>query len=187
MSTQSAAPRYQRSVAGMVGAMIVAVVVAGGWYVLGRPDESVRPVPEIPTAEWHTWVKAGRADGKLVTYAPSSVPSGWKVTSANYQTGVAPHWHLGLLTPGDYVGLEESRDTTDNVVHQFVDENAVQGKDVTIGGSTWQTWTDAGGDYGLVRTAAAPDGQQQRVLVYGSAPNRKIEDFAASLTTDPIS
>lgn len=187
MSTQSASPRYQRSVAGMVGAMIVATVVAGGWYLLGRPDESVRPIATVKTADWHGWVNAGRKDGKLITFAPQRVPDGWRVTSANYQTGVAPHWHLGLLTPSDYVGLEESRDTTEHVVQQFVDENAVQGKDVTVDGTTWQTWTDSGGDYALIRTVAAPDGEQQRVLVYGSAPDQDIRDYAGSLSADPVS
>ncbi len=167
-------------------AMAVAVFVAVGWYYLSRPDESVRPVKAIPAADWAGWVRTARADGKLVTYVPDPVPSGWRVTSARYETGVSPHWHVGMLTPGKYVGVEESRASTEDLVGQFVDENATQGKDVTVDGTTWQTWTDSGGDYALVRTTKAPDGQQQRVLVYGSAPDAEIRDLAASLSATAV-
>ncbi|MGO4255950.1 DUF4245 family protein [Marmoricola sp. RAF53] len=186
MSMTEAEARRLRPWNSAIVALVVALVVAIGWYYLGRPDESTRPVKAIPAAELVGWVKAGRADGKLTTSVPDPVPAGWKVTSAKYETGVAPHWHVGMLTPGKYVGLEESRDTTENVVKQYVDENAVRGDDVEVGGNTWQTWTDAGGDYALVRTATAPDGEQQRVIVYGSAPNAEIRDLAASLSATAV-
>ncbi len=178
--TTEAEARRQRPVASMVIAMVVATVVAVGWYYLGRPDESTRPVKTEP---WATWVKAGRADGKLVVMAPEELPSDWRATSAKYVTGVSPHWHLGMLTDNNkYVGVEESREGTEDLVHQYVDENATQGEDVNVGGQTWQVWTDAGGDYALIRTLAAPDGEQERLLVVGSAADAEIRDFAASLS-----
>lgn len=184
--TEAEARRVRPMMSGVI-AMAVATVVAVGWYYLGRPDESTRPLSTLSTAEWGTWVKSGRADGKLVVLAPEAVPRGWRVRTAKYQTGVSPHWHLGTLTEGGkYVGLEESRDPTSDLVAQYVDEDAEQGEDVTVGGVTWEVWTDAGGDYALVRTLETPDGEQERILVVGSAPDDQVREFAASLSADAV-
>jgi hypothetical protein len=167
----------------MVVAMVVATVVAVGWYYLARPNQATQPVPVITTAEWGTWVTAGRDDHKLVTMAPSALPAGWRATSATYVTGVAPHWHLGMLTgTNKYVGIEEALDPTDDLIRQFVDDNAVRGADATVGGQTWQVWTDSGGDYALIRTLTPPHGGQERLLVYGSAPDAQVRAFAATLS-----
>lgn len=173
-------PSGNRSVVGLIVAMVVAVGVTVVWYYATRPPQDERPVE---TVEWATWVDAGRADGKLATLAPPELPEGWRATSARYRSGVEAHWHLGMLTSGGkYVGLEESRGATARLVEQFVDEDAVRGEDVTIGGRTWTTFTDAGGDYALIRTLRSPEGVQERILVVGSAPADQIRDFAASLS-----
>lgn len=175
-----ASPASRRSFAGLVGAMLVTVLVGGGWYLLGRPHADVQPVKTVP---WAFWVTSGRSDGKLAMLAPAALPRGWRPTSASYVSGVDPRWHLGMLTPqGKFVGLEESPRTTQDLVEQYVDENATRGKDVTVGGARWQSWTDAGGDYAVVRTLAAPGGGQERVLVYGSAPDAQVRSFAESLS-----
>ena len=110
--------------------------------------------------------------------APPSLPDGWKATSASYDTGTTPIWHLGMLTDkGKYVGVEEALGGVQDLVEQHVDENAVQGKDVTIGGETYQTWTDAGGDYAVSRTVPI-EGGTESYLVVGTAPHASIRDFA---------
>lgn len=175
------APAHQRSFAGMIGAMLVTVVVGGGWYLLARGDQDPHPVEAQP---WAFWVDSGRSDGKLAILAPDALPKGWRATSASYDSGTDPHWHLGLLTAtGKFVGLEESPSSTEDLVSEYVDENATRGKDVTIDGVAWQTYTDSGGDYAVVRTVKAPGGGQERVLVFGSAPDAQIRSFAGSLST----
>ena len=82
---------------------------------------------------------------------------------------------------GKFVGIEESRDTVAQIVDQYVDQNATRGKDITINGDTWQVWTDGGGDYGLVRQLTGPSGEDERILVVGSAPDAQIRDLVASL------
>lgn len=173
-------PSYQRSTSGMVAAMIVIVVVVLGW-VLFRAVTSDKPETPVRTVEWTSWVSAARQDGALAVLAPERLPEGWRATSAKYDAGMAPQWRLGMLTEdGRFVGLVQSRATVDDLVAAHVDENAEQGPDVEIAGHTWQSWSDSGGDYGLSRTVE--HGQLvDAVLVYGSAPEKQIRDFAASL------
>ena len=182
MITEAEARRVRPFMSGII-ALAVALIVAVGWYFINRGDTSSRPQQTQSPAEVATWVKGARSDGKLVTFAPASFPKGWDVTSARYLTGVAAHWHLGLLTDGGkYVGVEESLDPTQELIDQYVDSEATQGKDVSIGGVTWKSFTDGGGDYALIRTVTSPKGEQERLLVVGSAPDGDIRDFAATLS-----
>ena len=182
--SQPANPRPARSVAGMVGALIVVVAIGVVWVKIGGSDE--KPTP-VRTVDWAVWVKAGRADQQLSLFAPATLPTGWRATSAGYVSGTDAHWHLGLLTDSaKYVGIEESRASTEDLVEQYVDQDAVRGKDVTLGGETWQTWTDAGGDYALVRAVEVGGRPYESVLVGGSAAEAAIRQFAGTLTSGTV-
>jgi hypothetical protein len=173
--------RYTRSTGGLLGAMLVTVVAVVGFWGINalKTDHEVTPVPAV---DYTAMMRAGRADHKLRVMAPPSLPSGWKATSATYQTGTDPTWHLGTLTDkGKYVGVEEARGGLRDLVDEHVDPDAEQGKDVTIGGETYQTWTDAGGDYAVARTVPLAGTDVESFLVVGSAPESTIRDFAASL------
>jgi hypothetical protein len=182
--SQTASPRTQRSVAGMVGALIVVVAIGVVWVKIGGSGQKDTPVP---TVDWSAWVKAGRSEQQLMVFAPATLPSGWRATSVDYTRGAAPHWHLGLLTDaGKYVGIEESRGTTEDLAEEYVDEDAVRGEDVTVGGETWQSWSDAGGDYALVRSVEVAGAPYESVLVGGSAASGPIRDFVATLTAGTV-
>ncbi|MGY2873531.1 hypothetical protein ACVW00_000721 [Marmoricola sp. URHA0025 HA25] len=182
--SQAANPRTQRSVAGMVGALIVVVAIGVVWVKIGGSGQKATPVPSV---DWAAWVKAGRTDQQLMLFAPSRLPSGWRATSVDYTAGAAAHWHLGLLTDtGKYVGIEESRASAEELAQQYVDEEAVRGVDVTVGGETWQTWTDVGGDYALVRPVALDGRPYETVLVGGSGAPEATRKFVATLTTGTI-
>ena len=175
------ATRYQRTSGGLIGAMIVTVLFVVAFVAFRgfvRDNEST-PVRKV---DYQTWVKAGRSDGKLAVYVPSPLPEAWEATSASYATGTQPAWHLGLLTDDrKYVGVEEARDSTKDLVEEHVDPDATRGKDVEIDGVTWQTWRDVGGDYAVVRSLDGPDGTPESVLVVGSAPESQVRDVAGSL------
>jgi len=110
------------------------------------------------------------------------LPTGWKATSATYERGPSPAWHLGMLTgTSKYVGVEESRSSVQDLATQHVDVDARRGKDVTINGETWQTFTDAGGDYAVARSLEAGGKPVEAWIVVGSAPAVEIRDFAATL------
>lgn len=178
--SQPTAARPPRSAGAMAAALVVVVLLVVGvvWFrSSGEEDTPVR------TVDWAAWVKAGRAEQQLMVFAPTALPKGWRATSVEYAGGTGAHWHLGMLTDtGKYVGIEESRDSTKDLVEQFVDENAVVGKDVEVGGQSWQTWTDSGGDYALVRSIEIGGASSESVLVVGSASPAAVREFAASLT-----
>lgn len=182
--SQTVNPRTQRSVAGMVGALIVVVAIGLLWVEVGGSGQKDTPVR---TVDWAAWVKAGRSDQQLMVFAPTKLPSDWRATSVDYTAGVAAHWHLGLLTDaGKYVGIEESRGSAQDLAEQYVDEEAVRGADVTVAGEKWQTWTDAGGDYALVRSIAVGGQPYETVLVGGSGPPDAIRRFTATLTSGTV-
>jgi hypothetical protein len=173
--------RYQRSTGGLVGAMVVTVlaVVAFAAFNALRTDHDSSPVRAV---DYTAMMRAGRADHKLLVMAPATLPTGWKATSVAYETGGTPTWHLGLLTDrGKYVGVEEALGGVQDLVDEHVDPDAQQGKDVTIAGETFQTWSDADGDYAVSRTVRIGGTDHESWLVVGTAPRGAIRDFAASL------
>ena len=174
--------RYQRSSGGLIGALIVTVGVVVAFVVFRTLTSDEEPTP-VRAIDYSSAVQGARTDDKLTVLAPDRLPLGWKATSATYTRGVSPTWHLGLLT-GDtkYVGVEEARESVENLVEEHVDENAQRGKDVTIDGEKWQTWTDSDGDYAVARALAGPKGAEESVVVLGTAPERQVRQLAGSLT-----
>ena len=108
--------RYQRSASGMVGAMVLLVVLVGGFVAvqaLGR-DHDVEPVR---TVDYRPVAQQARTARTLFVFTPDPMPAGWRATSVSYVPGRAPSWHLGMLTDqGSYVGIEESLATERDVV-----------------------------------------------------------------------
>lgn len=170
----------------MTGALVFLVLVVLGWVVFRAVTSDHKATP-VPTVDWTAWVKAGRAEQSLALYAPERLPSGWRATSVDYAGGSQPQWHLGMLTDrGKYVGVEESRAPTRKLVEQYVDPNAVRGKDVEVAGETWQTWSDSGGDHALVRSVEVDGQPYESVLVGGSADPATVERFVGTLVAGPI-
>ncbi|MCZ4500596.1 MAG: hypothetical protein JWQ74_3151 [Marmoricola sp.] len=181
--SQATNPHTQRSVAGMVGSMIVIVVLVVAWMGF-RSLTSDDTVIHEPPPDWAAWVKAGRVDGALRIYAPDALPAGWTARASTYQGGDEPLWHLALLTDKNrFVGVEESRESVRDMVARVVDKNADQGDDVTVLGTSWQTWTDSGGDYALTQRIRINADRSETVMVVGTAPVAEILAFAETLKT----
>lgn len=173
--------RYQRSSGGLIGAMVVTVVAVVGFWGLNALNTDHESTP-VRAVDYTAMMRAGRDDHKLLVMAPPSLPTGWKATSASYLTGTTPTWHLGMLTDKhNYVGVEEAKGPVHDLVNQYVDTAAAQGKDVTIGEQTYQTWTDAKGDYAVSRTVHTGGSDVESYLVVGSAPDHTIRELAATL------
>ncbi len=178
------AGRYQRSMSGMIGALVVTLLGIGAFVAfraLNRTDLEIAP----EAVDYRALVSQVQAAGDDVVY-PSSLPAGWIVTSANYKPGRDRNWDLGALTADDrFAGLHQADTSVERLVADLVDDNAEEGAPVRLDSplaGTWRTFTDSGGDY-----AVAAEVGEDTLLVFGSAPPQQIRDLAESLVTTPLS
>jgi hypothetical protein len=163
--------RRQTSVAGLVGAMLVTLVVIGAFVALrglGREQDEVEVVP-VDYVE----VVAAAADSGLSLAHPRELPDGWRATSVDLGRDESSTWAMGMLTDeGRFVGIRQEEESADDLAAVALDEDAVEGEEVSLDSDvadTWTTWTDEGGDTGY-----AAEVGDETVLVYGSAP---VEDL----------
>lgn len=178
------AGRYQRSMSGMVGALAVTLAVITSfvvWRAINRDDLEVRP----ERVDYLATVRFLEESGEPVIYPPS-LPAGWTPTSANYVAGREFSWGMGALTAdGEFAGLREEDTSVEQLVSDHIDEDATEGEPVELVSplaTSWRSFTDAGGDYGLVTEIGAVT-----LLVFGSADPDEIRRLAASLVTGPPS
>ncbi|QNN51678.1 DUF4245 domain-containing protein [Nocardioides mesophilus] len=171
------AGRYQRSATGMVGAMIVLIAVVGGFVTL-RELNSTDPPSPVRDVDYAKVAQFARKQATFDLVAPAALAPGWRATTVDYVDGVKPRWHLGMLdAEGRYVGLEQSGSSVSSMVETYVDEAAVRGKPVRVGGQTWSRWSDAGGDVAIVRDA----GDTTTLLVGDEVPVEELATFATTL------
>jgi hypothetical protein len=171
------AGKYQRSVSGLVGALVVLLAVIGvvaALQALNRPDrpDPVQPVDYRAPARY----AAKQADFDLLS--PPSLPTGWTATTVRFTGGADPHWHLGCLDQnGRYVGLEQGAQSPRSMVSTYVDKAARRGEPVRVSGHRWATWTDAGGDLALVRSA----GRTTTLVVGHDVPRAELVAYVRLL------
>jgi hypothetical protein len=175
--------RYQRTTGGLIGALVVTVLAIGAFVAfraVNRTDLEVRPDPID-----HLAAVAALQDQGMRPVYPSELPSGWVATSVDMPPADQPDWGLGILTDDDtFVGMQQSKDSVDDLLHEYVDENPREGEPVGLPGSlapTWRSFSDEGGDRAL---ATEVDGWN--ILVYGSATDADLRTLVATLTTEPL-
>jgi len=181
MSTSSVGRpgRYQRSVGGLVAALVITVVAIGGllWFLgLFRADVDNRP----EAIDYLGEVRAAQ-QAKLGPVYPSSLPHDWIATGYDFEPGL----QLRMLTgDGEFVGILQEKAPVSELVRDSVDEDATATDIYTAHHSVadaWQGYKDSGGD-----AAYASEVDGQTVLVYGSASAEELEDLIDRLTTAPV-
>ncbi len=175
--------RYQRSFAGMIGALLITLVVIGAFVAfraLNR-DELERRPEAVDYLETAGFVQEA---GLTVAYPPT-LPEGWIATTVDFKPGERPSWGLGFLTDDEkFVGVRQENASLDDLLTTYVDEQPTELAEAEIPGSladTWRVFEDEGGDL-----AFAAEVGDDWVLVYGSAPRSELESVVSSLTTDPV-
>ncbi len=174
MSQQPA--RYQRTFPGLVGALLVLVLVVLGFVgfrALIRSDvqSPVRAVDYAESLEY--W----QSQARFEILAPSSLPAGWRATSARFVSSRPQSWHLGVLTDSErYIGVEQRRSDVASMVAEFVDPEAVAGPEVEIAGTTWRAFSDAGGDRAVARREGG-----LTTLVVGTVSQEQLVSYVETL------
>jgi hypothetical protein len=155
--------------------MVVLLVVIGGYVVFRAVNRNDVADPVTPF-DWRGPATYAREQADFTVLAPSRLPDGWIATSARWTGGRDEHWHLGMLTAQkQYVGVEQEDRSVEDMVHEYVDENAAQGKDVRIDGRTWQSWFDDE-DQALVL-----EQKDVTTLVVGTLDQKTVADFVTTL------
>ena len=178
--------RYQRSSAGMVGALIVTVLVILAFVAfraLNRSDLDVKPERVDYLAQVHFAQEDGQTPDLVY---PARLPAGWYATNVQFSSGGTPEIELSMLTADDqYVGFVQSAASVPELLTTYVDPHPQAAAPVRIPGSIasrWDTWTDTGGD-----TALVTEHGQDALLVFGTVSKDRLEQLAASLTTSKVS
>ncbi|MFS3129008.1 DUF4245 family protein [Nocardioides sp. Bht2] len=181
MSQQSGGGRYERSIGGMAGAMIVTVVVVIAFVIfraVNRDDLELErdPIDYVPVVA--ALQEAGIDD---IVY-PSSLPNGWNAVDAKR---TADGWALDLYTSENrYLGVRQQDRQLRDMIGEFLDGDAEEGPKVKISGDlagTWQTFSDRDGDHAIATKVG-----ETFVVVFGSPGLDQIKVFASSLTTEPV-
>ncbi|HWM72817.1 MAG TPA: DUF4245 family protein [Nocardioides sp.] len=185
MSEAQRPGRYQRSLNGLVGAMlitVVAVVCFVGFRALFTDEPDVKP-EDVDYLE----IVGLAQDADIEPVYPAELPEGWIATRAEVLPDAPPGFDLALLTDDDeFVGLVWSGEPIDDLLVERVDDEDVEDADpLTVEGSvagSWDGYADPGGDL-----AYAAEVKEHSVLVYGSAPEEDVRAVVESLTTAPLS
>lgn len=178
-----ASGRYQRSMAGMIGALLVTLAIIVAYVVfraVNRDDLDI----DRPKVDYLEYVEGVQEGGALTPAYPPVLPAGWQATAAGFDAETLT-WELDLLTDeGNFVGLRQSTLGERVLVEEYVDADAIAGDEVRLAGSlaeSWRAYSDGGGD-----DALATDLDSTHLLVFGTAGEDVIEDLAASLVTSPL-
>jgi hypothetical protein len=180
--------RYNRSFGGLLAAMVVTVLFVGA-YVGFRA--LTRDQPELePDVDYASCVAYLQEADVSVAY-PQELPSGWRSNVIHFDRADPPQWRIGLLTDDDeFVGVVQQQADVDDLLAEFVDENPSQGDDASpensLGVTSWQTWSDSGGDHAFSTQLESGPLAGQTLLVYGSAPVADQEALLRALTLDPV-
>lgn len=186
MSESGTPGRYNRSVDGLVAALVITVVVVLAWVVfraLTSQDEEIEP----ETVDYLETVELAQDSGVEIAYPPT-LPDGWRATNVVVEPGEPPAFGLSVLTDsGTFVGVRQEDDSLEDLLATYVDEEAenISEKDAlqveSPIASTWDGYGDEGGDL-----AYAAELGEDRLLVYGSASEADLTLLIESLTTDPL-
>lgn len=176
---EGAPGRYQRSLAGGIGSLIVlvlAVLAFVGFRAVFRDNDAV----DVEPVDYLAVVGPAQQSGMRVIYPPS-LPRGWKATSVHFDPGDPPAWGVGMLTgEGKFVGVRQQDSELDGLLADAGLDDPAEGDLQQVQSpiaTKWQEWSDADGDHAY--TAEVGD---YEVLVYGSAATDDLLTVVRSLT-----
>ncbi len=179
--SQQQGSRYERSMSGMVGAMLVTIVLVLIFVVIRaitRDDVEL----ERESIEYLPVVAAVQEADKLDPAYPPSLPSGWKAIGAGVRGN---GWEMDFETAaGNHISIRQQTRVLQDMVREYVDEDASDDGIVRVGGEygdEWRAFSDGQGD----QAVAVMLEDNEVLLVFGTAPADELRVFASSLVDDP--
>lgn len=174
--------RYQRSMAGMIGALIatLALILAYvAFRAVNREDVDYEPTE----VDYLATVRGLQQAGTMDPAYPPKLPEGWIATRASFDPEELT-WKLNLLTDdGSFVGVRQSAVGVESLVEEYVGSDAVEGGRASIDSplaDEWTAWSDDSDD------AVVTEVGETRLMVVGTGGADEVEDLAASLVVRPV-
>jgi hypothetical protein len=132
------------------------------------------PESATPAIDYATIVDQARPAAGFELLAPSSLPKGWKATTASLNID---WWHLGVLTADEeYIGLEQVKVSVDRAVDRFANGSKAAGT-AEIDGKTWAVRKGPQDRTTYVRREGGVT-----TLVNATGPRSEVEDYISSLS-----
>lgn len=177
----SAPARRRGGAADLLRTLVVLSIVVIGVVVYIQAED--RPSSTVQPVDYGVQLRGLRAAAPWPVYAPPQPPPGWVANHmrTHLATAADPSYLLDLgfyvAGPKSYVAVEQS-DTAGWLATQL-GPNAQQTGTTDVGGTTWQTWTEQGGQPALVRRV----GTSTLVVDGKDAGAGLIRQLAAALTS----
>lgn len=166
--------RGNPAIGDILRSMAVIAVIILALYGIGQLFTS-KPETQVDTIDYATVVAQARPAATFPLSAPTSLPAGWRATSARFQPD---GWHLGVLTDDDqYVGLEQLKVSVNRAVDRFAEDSKADGT-ANVAGKTWSVRTGPKGRWTYVRSE---DGLT--TLLNTSASRAVLDRYISSLST----
>jgi hypothetical protein len=173
--------RYERSAAGMVGAMMITLLLILAFVAfraINRNDVSVEP-DDVDYLQVVTELQDGSG---LDPAHPPALPAGWTATRAIFDADNHA-WELDLLTDEQrYIGVRQAEMREKDLIEEYVDPDGEPEGITGLGGELnleWEGWRVDNDD-----TAFTTTHRGMGLLVFGSAPAAQVKQLAASLVVD---
>jgi hypothetical protein len=158
----------------IVRSLVVIGLIILALYGFGRLFTTT-PEQKVATVDYEAVVAEARPAATFALAAPTSLPEGWRATSARFQP---KGWHLGVLTDeDDYVGLEQLVASPERAIDRFAEDSKDDGTE-QVAGQTWEVRSGPDGRVTYVRSEAG-----LTTLVNSSASRSVVEDYIESLST----
>lgn len=170
-------PGYDRSVNGLVGALVAVLLLILVMFGLTRFAQRDQPEP-APTVDYADTLVQARREAPFDVLAPTPVPPDWRATSASAERrGDEYDWHLGFLVDDtEYAAVDQSTDSGQDFIEQ-VTPATDRGEPVDVDGTAWQSFSDPGSD----DQALVLRGQESTTVVSGTVDVDVLVGLAGSL------
>ncbi len=159
--------------------MVVIGVILLGLFGIGRfftdnPEDPVRAV------DYEQTLQQVRSTTDIDVLAPTTLPEGWRATSARFEPGsndTDGTWHLGVITDDDeYLGLEQSSLSVERAAERWAKDSEEAGSAQVAG----QVWMVRAGPRDRT-TYVVRDGDRT-TLVTGTTSPEEMESYISSLS-----
>lgn len=164
--------------------MFVIGLIILGLFAFGKLFTTT-PEETVSTVDYQQVLVQAQVGTSLPLLAPTTLPDGWRATSARFDPGVdgtGGTWHLGVLTDDDeYVGLEQTPLSIDRAVARWAEGSDDSGS-AQVAGQVWSVRAGPGN-----RIAYVVREGDRTTLINGTVPQTVLEDYIESLSSSPSS